>query len=1132
MHGDFSERQRLIDPNFAGVLYQQGRVFIDSDGNAQTRITNHWQDTAARDAFGADVAAVPADAPASFRIDGVAAAGAGQVDLSLQPGRCWADGLLVHMQGAAPVHRLADYLTPPVQPLPVPLAPAAGDRDAVILDVWRESLSAFQQPDDLIEPALGGPDTTERVLTSYAFKLLRLVAGDTCTNLSNKIDDHFNTKGHLTVSLQPVVVIGGDCPVVDSGGYTGFEHSTFRIEIARLADGAPKQFMWSSFNGGLVGRGRIDPARPGFVEITANHQPIITSGLTSFYLEVRAFDPARGHWVTTYGGQVTLTNNNDLQLPAAATFGALPGAGPEFFFRLWNGLRPIAGFPPGANNPLVDGIRLNFQADAVGRYTAGDYWTFTVRADGVAPNAGPILLNNALPEGVHHHRVCLGVITWGPAPAIEDCRHVFQPLTKLKGCCTYRVGDGMHSFGDFNTIQAAVLALPPEGGEICLLSGVFRENVLIRGKQHVHIHGCGFDTRVIGPPAAGGAAAAPVFQIEDSRDVTLERFAIEAAATGPGILLAGLNTDPLPIGGVIPRLREITLQDLRITAAERSAIQGSGGQFITVRRCDVRMTDVRGSSPAIFLTGDDMEIEHNQLRVRSARQVDDGPTLAIPVSTGLGGLQIGGTSERVRIIDNWIQGGRGNGITLGSVVIEHGGGGPGRESPGWVIDRDDPCDPCRPGTTRLPDPDPGGGGSRVRSAGALYDIRIERNRIFDMGMNGIGVIAFFNLDVTEELITVVRLEILGNEIRHCLRRGIVTPDDAVRDSIGYGAIQLSDVVECTIRGNVLNDNGPSHIPAVCGIYVFHAEGLDITDNHIVNNGAKTGEPDLRAESGARAGIYVALAIAPTVLMTVDAVRRRLPVQNGVPALKVHDNVVSQPLGHALFAIALGPVSVQDNQLASQGNVLRLRPLSMTFIAATVFILDLGMSLETRLYFAKFSYASSYLVREVAAPEMTDFAALGETLDDRLLDGRLGRVLAGGNVMFVNNQVTLDMQAAGFGFAITSITILTLDDLAFEDNQCECNLIDDFVLTNAALAGVSVRAIGNRFKEGRFNAYFSALTVGVPLNGTSQNQATHCILAESSDPNFLVFSDNRMLWGPMGFVANTDGDGCQRYMPKG
>jgi len=89
-----------------------------------------------------------------------------------------------------------------------------------------------------------------------------------------------------------------------------------------------------------------------------------------------------------------------------------------------------------------------------------------------------------------------------------------------------------------------------------------------------------------------------------------------------------------------------------------------------------------------------------------------------------------------------------------------------------------------------------------------------------------------------------------------------------------------------------------------------------------------------------------------------------------------------------------------------------------------------------------------------------------------------------------------------------------------------------VLTNAALAGVSVRAIGNRFKEGRFNAYFSALTVGVPLNGTSQNQATHCILAESSDPNFLVFSDNRMLWGPMGFVANTDGDGCQRYMPKG
>lgn len=46
MYGDLSQLQRLVDPNLAGVLYQQGRVFIDTDGNAQTQIVNEWQDTA------------------------------------------------------------------------------------------------------------------------------------------------------------------------------------------------------------------------------------------------------------------------------------------------------------------------------------------------------------------------------------------------------------------------------------------------------------------------------------------------------------------------------------------------------------------------------------------------------------------------------------------------------------------------------------------------------------------------------------------------------------------------------------------------------------------------------------------------------------------------------------------------------------------------------------------------------------------------------------------------------------------------------------------------------------------------------------------------------------------------------
>jgi hypothetical protein len=1060
---------------------------------------------------------------------------AGEVDLTLQPGRCWADGLLVHLEGPAPVARRARYLAPPVAAAPVPLVPGvAGLRDAVVLDVWREALSAFQDPDTLFEPALGGPDTTERLLTSFAFRLLRLAAHETCTNISGRLDDNLAARGRLTVTLQPVVPVGPvECPVVDLGGYVGFEHNLYRIEIAELPPGQPAAFKWSQYNGGLVGRAEFDAAALR-ARIHANLQPIVASGLTDFYLETRELDPVLGYWRTTYAAPVVLNNLNELVLPAAPAFGAVPPLGRDVFFRLWNGLRPIADFPVGAANPLVDGIRLEFEAPgALSTYTPEDFWNFTVRADGI-PNAlipglaVPTLLDNARPEGIRHHRVPLAVLEWDGSVdlasaegTIEDCREVFPPLTRVKSCCTFRVGDGMESFGDFDSIQEAVDRLPPEGGEICLLPGTFEENVLIASRSSIRIHGCGNRSRVVAPAPAAGAAGAAAIRVLDSRSIALEMFAVEGRPDAPAIDLQSANTDAVPGGGTVARARDISLRALRVAAGAASAIRSRGVRFLAIRDCEVLMRDVTGPSPGIFVTGDDVEIATNEIRVRADPHAE-GPTLPLDVDRGLGGLQIGGTSERVRIVDNLIQGGRGNGITLGSVTVT-GGDGVAVEEDGWFIDRDDECNPCRPGSTRLPDPAPGGGGpGEVHSAGALYDIRIERNRIFDMGLAGIGVVAFFNLDALDEFVSVHRLEILGNDIRRCLGRGIAPIDAAMEDSIGYGAIQLADVSDCVIRENALVGNGPSHLDPVCGIYVLHAEGIDVTANRIVDNGARIDEPDYRASEGPRAGIHIHYAIAPTILKRVDLFRMRVPVQNGVPAVRVHDNIVSQPLGQALWISALGPVSVEGNQLTSQGTLTRSRRLARTFLAGTVFILDLGLSAEDYLQFFAFAFLS---------PEaLPDFTPVGDAYVARpgIDEATLGRRLAGGNVMFADNQVTLDLTGAGFGLAGTSILIISLDDIAFEGNQCDCNLILDFVFAQAAVLGMSVRAVGNRFKEGRYNAIFSAVTFGVPMNATTSNQATHCIYAASSNPvAFLVFEDNRMRWGPLG-VTNPGNEVCNRY----
>ena len=99
--------------------------------------------------------------------------------------------------------------------------------------------------------------------------------------------------------------------------------------------------------------------------------------------------------------------------------------------------------------------------------------------------------------------------------------------------------------------------------------------------------------------------------------------------------------------------------------------------------------------------------------------------------------------------------------------------------------------------------------------------------------------------------------------------------------------------------------------------------------------------------------------------------------------------------------------------------------------------------------------------------------------------------------------------------MSSILIISLDDVGFASNQCDCSLFDDFVYVQAALLAMSVRATANRFKEGRYNALLSAFTVGLVMNTTTQNQATHCIAAKAGTPALLVAAPNSVLWGPLG-----------------
>jgi Family of unknown function (DUF6519)/Right handed beta helix region len=1174
MKGDFSQ-WRPFDPNenFNGVLHQQGRVLTDPDWNEQTRIDQHWRDRAALDVIGAGVAAVPLDEPNGFKVESAAVvntAGVKSVELKVRPGHAWAGGPLVYLGGeppnlSDPVKRVATYLEPPIQnPSADPGTISAAVRDAVILEVSRETLNAFQWPDRLIEPALGGPDTTERIQTRLAFRLLRLHADEDCHTIAPRLKDDPSTFGKLTVSLQPTVVVAGDCPVVEGGGYTGFEHQLYRIEIGPVAFGA-RQFKWSRFNGGLVGRGNLVTGTPNHIAITGNFTAILTSGLSSFYLEIVRFDTLLGRWVVTCGVMATLNLSQNLELFTPLS-GALPtSADPDgnFFFRLWDGLLAIGGFT-NTSTPagLVDGIHLAFDAPANKTYREGDYWVFPVRAGEIK---NPLTLINAQPpQGIRYHRVPLAELNWNAAGSvtapieIEDCRRPFRPLTKLDSCCTYRVGDGIQSFGDFNAtdypdatpigaIQAAINALPRSGGQVCVLPGEFRENVIMTNLHDITITGCGPRSRVVGRGLDSTGLGLPVIHVKSGTNIAIESLAVEAHETGIGILVEGTDLnfrnqffDQYFVNQPFLPLINVTLRQLLVIGTAHSAIRAQSVQQLTISECHVQMRDVVCLDPAVFGLGDDMLIERNVIEVAARREfvieapqevtvpsfiVDPNTGVSVPTgitetfrinqatlgapfqrgSNSRGGIQIGGTSDRVRIINNLIRGGAGTGINLGSLIFINKGNNNPLPAPQWPRALPvDPCDPATPANAIFRAPWIQWSGSEVRaaSAGTLTEIVIERNRIYDMGMNGIGVVGFLDLEGADEFITVEKLFIIGNDIRRCLNRTLAPISNRMLDSSGYGGISLADVEQLVIRDNLIADNGPSCVEPICGIFVLHVEGMEISRNRIFNNGARNGQTAMQIKAGRRGGINVVYAVTP--LVPLRFVDRWYPAQNGEPALKIEGNVVSAPLGQALSVTALGPISVVANEFTSRGVVFQ--GLGETVPPTTIFIANLGMSMEM--------YAQLVLFSSVANGSVSADGLNTQTPRSGLDDSRIGAYLADGNVLFANNQCMLDVLESGSTKSFSSINIFSLDDVAFHGNQCDCSLFDDQMHTQAFLWGISLRMIDNRLKETLFHATYSAITFGL-VNMTVHNQTTHCLLRRASTPACLIGDPNTVMIDPNG-----------------
>ncbi|MFO1302120.1 MAG: DUF6519 domain-containing protein [Burkholderiales bacterium] len=1112
---------------YDSVRMQQGRVLTDDDFNEAERLDDEDMRRTRVDVIGAT-----GSPDAGFSIDPTSfgKSPAGFPRFRLNAGTLYLGGLRLELFSPEWFEQQKDWLgfTPGDPDAPPALAAGTTRADLVWIEAWRQATSAVED-NELFEMALGGPDTTQRVRIMRRVKVRPGVAASDCNGAwtaavaawagsgTLAADMELATSAKLKVTFDPAGGTPDLCSPPVQGGYLGAENQAIRVQLVD-----PTHFTWGFDNASPLYRVQVktdtDPASPTaglriVVEMLTEPKDAVHWPRANQVIELLPWSaalPNKEKLAELSGLMGRVTRSYDpvtrtfhiapegvAQVPAAFGTESLTRAdaaefydgNPAHFYlylRVWDRGDDLASpirIP--TTPPPVKLGNTGLQVEFVGGpLRANDFWVIAARPQTPKLTVPWLLDSGAPPHGVKRYRAPLALVEWTADGAgnvtgkiLHDCRQPFLPLTRLRGCCTVTVGDGSTSFGQYTSIQAAIDSLPPTGGTVCVLAGTYNESVLIAKKANVRVHGCGKSTRVRAVSAAGGGGPLPTFLVADSAVIDLDSMTLEA---GP-----------------------------------RSAVEIQNSRHVTVADCVVQMRDRPTLWQSIYSRGDDILIARNLIEVLPRGGVPAAPQpvpaigqpgapagVATPAQPTVlaaatrGGIQIAGGSDRVKIVDNVIRGGIWNGITLGSVTLVGGHGDDTPDTP----PSEDPCDPCRPGD--LTEDDDPNRPVRVISTGDLYDIRIERNVIIDMGLSGIGVVRWFNLLATGQAVTVHGLFIRGNFIARCVRRELAPPTQKFAWIAAYGGIALAIAHDLRIVDNEIRDNGRSHLEPICGVFAIVATNLDLRFNRIRDNGPKNAEPGTAAKAGLRGGVWIWFAMPRIADRPVMG--KALGRVDGASSAVLRDNLIAAPLGRAVTMFALGTVAVSDNRLASLGTTGR----DLDLVAGTVLIGNLGIGNDWTTGLLNALYGAVFAPIQLAPGQASPYCAMANK--EGVTTPPVNAFWPSGKTLFADNQVSLDLYENRSGFVLSSIAIASLDDVAFHGNQCEVDSLTTLLLVDAAVGGGTVRTIDNRFAETWRRALRSAVVVGGVMNTTTGNQATHCIDAFVLMGSLQIFTHNLVL----------------------
>jgi len=713
---DISRSAFTPEKHYSSVRLQQGRVILDDDWNENRRIREElWRQTAI-DVIG------PAGSPNDgFRISNPRVSARG-IDFDIAAGDFYLGGYCLTLEQAQTFLLQGDWLQGP----PAVDAPAGNRTDLVYLETFQQVVTAVEDA-ELFEVALGGADTTTRMRTVQRVHLAEAIGTANCKQAWNNFQQSLASLGtwtdeqELLPNAELVVAFGdtgngGDlCKPLPAGGYLGAENQAIRVQLID-----EEHFTWGFDNAAPLYRVQVDSDRTAVTLLTAPkdqaHWPMAEQIVE--ILPWASVLPNNEKVAAIHGhlSRVTASYNPDTgEIGIADSVPTedfdnwqnredqlqLADGGEYYYLRVWNrgsdrDSDDAIEFSPG--NPVTlgnTGIEITFNGD---QFITGDYWIITARPQTPNVIVPWVLETGRGHQGVRRFYSTLGLIHWSAndEPTVTDCRPRFRALTRQKICCSLVVGDGVNTHGDFDSIEEAVARLPEEGGEICLLPGLHQTNTVIAQRKSITIKGCGHRTRLI---PRQEQRQQPIFTITDSTDLSLLNMEL-VALDSRAIVLSG--SEPGLLHG-------INIHDNAILGY-RNAIHGLQTEFVSIKTNRIRMLDKAGGDVAIYMLGDDVLIQDNDIGVLPPDVVPpkidsggadngDNPnpandcldpegfylnpgyisvymtyvwsyvlTLYVPKNPykTLGGIQIGSGSERVEIRHNQIIGGAGNGITLGS----------------------------------------------------------------------------------------------------------------------------------------------------------------------------------------------------------------------------------------------------------------------------------------------------------------------------------------------------------------------------------------------------------------------------------------------------------------------------------